>query len=109
MAEIPRVNLATLLKSESFFRVLLHGHHSQVALLSLRPGEGTGNPASSDHPQADQVIYVLAGTGAATVSDTTISLAPGDVLIIPAGAPHELRCTGSTPLHTLTVYAPPAY
>ena len=75
----------------------------------LGPGEKTGGLHASDHPQSDQVVYVVSGNGEATVRDQTAPLAPGDVLIIEAGDPHELRCTGDEPLRTLNVYAPAAY
>lgn len=103
------VNVAHTLAEDSLFRIVAGTARSQVGILTLGPGEKTGGLHASDHPQSDQVVYVVAGHGQATVRDQTAPLTPGDVLIIPAGDPHELRCTGNEPLRTLNVYAPAAY
>ena len=103
------VNVASVLAENSLFRIVAGTAQSQVGILILGPGEKTGGLHASDHPDSDQVVYVVAGHGEATVGDQTAPLAPGDVLIIEAGDPHELRCTGDEPLRTLNVYAPAAY
>ena len=103
------VNVAPLLSEDSLFRIVSGTARSQVGILILAPGEKTGGLHASDHPQSDQVVYVLSGRGQATVRDQTAPLTPGDVLTIEAGDPHELRCTGEEPLRTLNVYAPAAY
>ena len=38
-----------------------------------------------------------------------MELSPGDLLLIEAGEPHEIRAGGEHRLVTLNVYAPPAY
>ena len=103
------LNVAPALAEDSLFRIVAGTGKSQVGILVLGPGEGTGGLHASDHPESDQVVYVISGHGEATVRDQTAPLAPGDVLIIDAGDPHELRCTGDEPLRTLNVYAPPTY
>ena len=103
------VNVAPFLAEDSLFRIVAGTAQSQVGILVLGPGEKTGGLHASDHPQSDQVVYIVSGNGEATVRDQTAPLAPGDVLIIEAGDPHELRCTGNEPLRTLNVYAPAAY
>jgi mannose-6-phosphate isomerase-like protein (cupin superfamily) len=103
------LSILPALRQDPFFRVLMGTGQSQVAVLVLQPGQKTGGLQGSDHPQSDQVVYVLEGKGEAQVRSQTTPLQPGDVLIIEAGEPHELRCTGEIPLRTLNVYAPPAY
>ena len=103
------LNVTLILAEDSLFRIVAGTARSQVGVLILGPGEKTGGLHASDHPQSDQVVYVVSGHGEATVRDETAPLAPGDVLIIEAGDPHELRCTGDEPLRTLNVYAPAAY
>ncbi len=64
---------------------------------------------SGDHEnthKGDQVIYVIDGKVTARVSGKEQDLKAGDVLMIPAGAPHTLR-TGSEPLFGFTIFAPP--
>jgi quercetin dioxygenase-like cupin family protein len=56
--------------------------------------------------KGDQVIYVIDGKVTARVSGKEQDLKAGDVLMIPAGAPHTLR-TGSESLFGFTIFAPP--
>ena len=56
--------------------------------------------------KGDQLIYVIDGTVTARVSGQEQDLKAGDLLMIPAGAPHTLR-TGSAPMFGFTVFAPP--
>jgi quercetin dioxygenase-like cupin family protein len=56
--------------------------------------------------KGDQVIYVIDGKVTARVSGKEQDLKAGDVLMIPAGAPHTLR-TGSEPMFGFTILAPP--
>jgi quercetin dioxygenase-like cupin family protein len=64
---------------------------------------------SNDHENShtgDQVIYVIDGCAVARVSGKEQEIRAGDVLMIPAGAPHTLR-TASEPLFGVTIFAPP--
>jgi mannose-6-phosphate isomerase-like protein (cupin superfamily) len=54
-------------------------------------------------------LFVVSGTGAATVNDRRHALRAGTILLIEKGDTHEIRNTGRTPLKTLSVYVPPAY
>lgn len=56
--------------------------------------------------KGDQLIYVIDGAVTARVSGREQDLQAGDLLMIPAGAPHTLR-TGHTPMFGFTVFAPP--
>ena len=56
--------------------------------------------------KGDQIIYVIDGKVTARVSGKEQDLKAGDVLMIPAGAPHTLR-TGSESLFGFTIFAPP--
>ena len=56
--------------------------------------------------KGDQVIYVIDGKVTARVSGKEQDLKAGDVLMIPAGAPHTLR-TGSESMFGFTILAPP--
>ena len=64
---------------------------------------------SNDHENShkgDQIIYVLDGCAVARVSGKEQEIKAGDLLMIPAGAPHTLR-TGSESLFAVTIFAPP--
>lgn len=64
---------------------------------------------SNDHENShkgDQIIYVIEGCAIARVSGKEQEIKAGDMLMIPAGAPHTLR-TASEPLFGVTIFAPP--
>ncbi|MDR7482510.1 MAG: cupin domain-containing protein [Armatimonadota bacterium] len=74
----------------------------------LAPGRSTGG-ADNVHDASDQWLYVISGTGEAVVDGRRVTLAPGGLLLIEAGEPHEIRNTGRRALVTVNVYAPPVY
>ncbi len=64
---------------------------------------------SNDHEnthKGDQIIYVIEGCAIARVAGQEQEIRAGDMLLIPAGAPHTLR-TASEPLFGVTIFAPP--
>lgn len=90
------------------FKVLGGTKRSQAALMTLSPGEKTGGP-DNRHDTSDQWLFIVSGTGNATVAGRDVELAPGSLLCIEANEPHEIRAGTDEPLVTLSVYAPPAY
>ena len=86
------------------FRVLETTDQLQVAVMEIAEGETSGE-YGTDHPQADQLVIVLDGAGTVRCDGTSIALAKGDVVLIPAGADHQVI----GPNRTLNVYAPMAY
>jgi mannose-6-phosphate isomerase-like protein (cupin superfamily) len=90
------------------FRVALGNRRSQAAEMVLAPGDSEGGPDNL-HRGSDQWLYVLSGTGAATVNGKRYPLRAGALVLIEHGDTHEIRNTGRAPLRTLNVYVPPAY
>lgn len=90
------------------FRVAIGNRRSQAAEMVLPPGEAEGGP-DNRHRGADQWLYVVSGTGSATVNGKRQRLRAGSLLLIERGDRHEIRNTGRTPLRTLNLYVPPAY
>jgi mannose-6-phosphate isomerase-like protein (cupin superfamily) len=90
--------------ADELFRVLETTDRAQVALMVLRNGDVSGE-FGTDHPQAEQILVVLEGGGSIRVGDEEEALAAGDVVVIPAGAPHQVR----GPSRSLSVYSPVAY
>jgi mannose-6-phosphate isomerase-like protein (cupin superfamily) len=74
----------------------------------LAAGDREGGP-DNRHRGSDQWLYVVSGTGAATVNGKRSPLAAGTLLLIERGEAHEIRNTGRAPLRTLNFYVPPAY
>lgn len=87
-----------------FFRVLETTDRHQIAVMELAEGQASGE-FGNDHPQADQVVYVLSGGGWARIGEETIHLGAGDLLVVPAGVDHQIL----GPNRTLSFYAPVAY
>jgi mannose-6-phosphate isomerase-like protein (cupin superfamily) len=97
-----------LLRFGQGFRVAIGNRRSQAAEMTLAPGDSEGGP-NNRHRGSDQWLYVVSGTGQATVNGKRYRLRAGTVLLIERGDTHEIRNTGRQPLKTLNVYVPPAY
>jgi mannose-6-phosphate isomerase-like protein (cupin superfamily) len=76
--------------------------------MTLPPGGSTGGP-DNRHPESDQWVFVVSGTGTAVVDDVEHGLSAGTLLLIEAGEAHELRSCPEAPLATVNIYAPPEY
>ena len=90
------------------FAVALSNERAQVATMVIAPGDSEGGP-DNRHRGADQWLYVLSGSGVATLGGRKHRLKAGALVLIERGTTHEIRNTGRTPLKTLNVYVPPAY
>ena len=74
----------------------------------LAPGKSEGDPRNR-HRGADQWLFVVSGTGVATVNGRKHRLRANTLLLIERGDEHEIRNTGRARLRTLNLYVPPAY
>lgn len=99
---------AVQVDGKSQFRVVAGSSRSQAAEMALEAGESTGGP-DNRHPDSDQWVLVLSGSGTAIVEGEEHDLSPGTLLLIEAGEAHELRSGPDEPLATVNVYAPPEY
>jgi mannose-6-phosphate isomerase-like protein (cupin superfamily) len=89
-----------------FFRVLQRTSRTQCAVMTLAPG-ADGGPA--EEHGGDQIVYVIEGEAVLRVEGQEHRIGAGTLITIPAGANHDVRNPGSTPLFFLTIYAPPEY
>jgi mannose-6-phosphate isomerase-like protein (cupin superfamily) len=80
--------------------------YSQLVLMAVPPGEEIGDEI---HESTDQVFVVVEGRGEALVAGRPRSVGAEDVIIVPAGARHNIRNTGHVDLKLFTIYAPPAF
>jgi oxalate decarboxylase/phosphoglucose isomerase-like protein (cupin superfamily) len=70
----------------------------------LEPGKGH---TRHNHPDADEYIYVVSGTGEQMLDDhPAIPVTPGACIWIPKGTYHSTVNTGPELLHLVVVYAP---
>jgi mannose-6-phosphate isomerase-like protein (cupin superfamily) len=90
-----------------FFHVTAETPRSQAATMVLQPGQSSGDP-NSTHP-GDQWLYVVAGSGRATVAGREMKLEPGSLLLVEAGERHQIVNLADVPLETINIYSPPAY
>lgn len=89
------------------FTILAASPRSEAATMVLEPGGSTGGPDNTH--RADQWLFVVSGTGQATVGAHRVRLEAGDLVLIEAEEPHEIVNTGQQPLKTLNIYAPPEF
>ena len=90
------------------FRVAAEVRKAQAAEMVLAPGDAEGGE-DNHHRNADQWLYVVSGTGMATVGRRKIPLKAGLLLVIERRERHEVRNTGRGLLKTLNFYYPPAF
>jgi mannose-6-phosphate isomerase-like protein (cupin superfamily) len=90
------------------FRVAFDVRKAQAAEMVIAPGDSEGG-ADNRHRGADQWLFVLSGTGVATVEGRRVPLKAGTLLVIEKGERHEVRNSGRTLLKTLNFYYPPAF
>lgn len=95
------------LDNEYFREVLYTAEHSQLVVMSLKPGEEIG---LETHHDIDQFIRVEAGTGKSILDGDERPIEDGTALVIPAGTEHNIINTSQTEhLKLYTVYSPPEH
>ena len=102
------MDLANIKDATEWFEVLQTSKRSQTAMMTLAPGDSSGEKAEA-HETSDQVLLVLDGKLAGEVGDERSVFEKGDVIIIPAGVKHRFTNPGKAHATTFNVYSPPAY
>src|SRR5574338_845552 len=62
---------------DAFRRVILTGEHEQVVVMTIPPGGEIGDEV---HPDTDQVVVFLDGTGEAILEAVTSPVGPNDLV-----------------------------
>jgi mannose-6-phosphate isomerase-like protein (cupin superfamily) len=94
-------------KNTDFRRVLYTGKHSQLVLMSLKPGEEIG---AETHEDVDQFFRFEQGEGKVVIDATEHKVKDGYGVIVPAGARHNVINTSkTTDLRLYTIYSPPEH
>ena len=91
-------------ENDNFRKVLYTGKHLQLVLMSLKPGEEIG---SEIHQENDQFFRFETGAGKCTIDENDYPVTEGDVIVVPAGAKHNVINTGTAPFKMYTIYGPP--
>ena len=100
-------NIETLTEeNDDFRRVLYTGHHLQLVLMALQPGDDIGEEI---HDDRDQFFRFETGSGEVDIDGAIIPVKADDGVIVPAGANHNVINTGTEPLRLYTIYGPPEH
>lgn len=100
-------NIETLtIDNNDFRRVLYTGKHLQLVLMTLQPGEEIG---SEVHDSIDQFFRFEEGEGVVDIDGVENRVEDGSGVIVPSGARHNVRNTGTVPLKLYTIYGPPEH
>jgi mannose-6-phosphate isomerase-like protein (cupin superfamily) len=101
-----KVNIENVtLRNDNFRKVLYTSTHMQLVLMTIPPHEEIGFEVHRDN---DQFFRIEEGNGKCIIDGTEYEINNGDVIIVPAGAKHNLINTDEiTDLKPYTLYAPP--
>ena len=66
--------------------------------------KGCANPPHH-HPDCEEVLYLLDGQLEHVVGDETVTMAPGDTLVVRAGASHYARSLGHVDADLIVTYS----
>jgi mannose-6-phosphate isomerase-like protein (cupin superfamily) len=92
------------LENNNFRKVLYTGPHSQLVLMALKPGEEIGLEVHQDN---DQFFRFEKGEGRVIIDGHEYIIGDGDVVIVPAGAEHNVVNISQTEfLKLYTIYSP---
>ena len=93
------------LANTNFRKVLYTGKHTQLVLMCLKLNEEIGMETHSDN---DQFFRFESGQGKCVIDGNEYSVAAESVVIVPAGAQHNIvNVSPSEELKFYTLYSPP--
>lgn len=111
-------------RGESAFAYRLHGSDSATSIQwyffgrsrlptavqtwELPPGGAEGMHAHPDDAPLEELYLVIEGTATMTVDGEVSELGPGDAVLAPVGAEHDVRNTGDSVLRLVVVWGGPA-
>lgn len=92
------------LDNQNFRKVLYTGHHSQLVLMSLAPGDEIGMEV---HDENDQFFRFEEGTGKVLIDGNEYEVGDGFAVVVPAGAEHNvINTSDNKELKLYTIYSP---
>ena len=94
----------SLTRQNQFFRhEVLTNEHSQLVLMSLKPGEDIGEEVH----HVDQILVFIEGNGEAVLNGELSSVSAHTLVVVPAGTRHNFNNKGTGTLKLFTIYSPP--
>src|SRR3954463_13537549 len=96
------------------FDMLVATVNAQAAKMTLRPGKSSDSEPGNEHPDCEQWLFVIEGTGEAIIGKRHANLrhyklTRNSLLLIEKGELHQIKNTGKRSLSTINFYVPPAY
>lgn len=93
-------------KNSHYRQVLFTAEHTQLVLMSLKPGEEIGEEVH----ELDQFIRFEAGEGTVILDGKTHAVSDGFAVVIPAGTRHNVVNRSKTAdLRLYSLYSPPEH
>ena len=98
-----RANIGKRGKKEGLSReVMCTGPSSQLVVMSILPGQETGEEIRED---TDQTLFIVAGQGEAVLDGSAKHVRRHDAVFVPAGTNRNLRNKGRGRLKLFAVYS----
>ena len=94
------------LANQDFRRVAYTGHHLQLVLMTLQPGDEIGEEV---HEAIDQFFRIEEGEGVISIDGVEHQVTDDFAVIVPAGARHNVVNRSDAPLRLYTLYGPPEH
>jgi quercetin dioxygenase-like cupin family protein len=85
-------------------RGALEAEHCSACVIRIAPGDKV-RPAHS-HPQGEEVIYIITGSGRVLVEGEVSRVKAGSTVLFPRGAVHMLHNTGGEEMKVVCFFAP---
>jgi quercetin dioxygenase-like cupin family protein len=79
--------------------------HCSACVIRIAPGDKV-RPAHS-HPNGEEVIYIMSGSGRVLVAGDVQQVRAGMAVLFPQGAVHMLHNTGAEEMKVVCFFAPP--
>jgi quercetin dioxygenase-like cupin family protein len=83
----------------------IQANHCSTCVIRVAPGDRV-RPAHS-HPNGEEVIYIIRGSGRVLVGSDVRAVSPGTVVLFPQGVVHMLHNTGDEEMKVVCFFAPP--
>jgi quercetin dioxygenase-like cupin family protein len=97
--DLPGRHLRWLVNAER-----LNAAHLSACMIRVAPGE-TVRPAHS-HPNGEELIYIIRGSGRVMVDGAVDAVREGSVVLYPQGSVHMLQNNSSEELKAICFFAP---
>ncbi len=91
--------------NDDFRKVLYTGPHSQLVVMSLKPGEDIGKEVH----KVDQFIRIERGDGDLVMGGKLSKIHVESAFVIPAGTEHNVTNTGTGDMKLYSIYSPPQH